>query len=471
MQKYLTNSIATYGTGQSSGKRLFKVTSGQYAGRVVALIQISPTAIALTYADYPYNNWSSVTSIISDCDDYPFDAVMDSDNNIYLVYTLFSERDLVVRKLTYINGSWSAGSLNTIYNGDDNYYPSITIQSDGRLWVSWSRLVSTLYYAHAKYSDDEGVTWMSGSADDGFDVSSGDTSAYSKTLVMGAYVYVIYTLGGTKICYRRKHTDAELFDDETDIAAGTGFDSAFDAAVSSDNRLSVVFDYGKISYREFDGESWGGLYDIDENGGDFPQVIFYNNNPYVIYLSDFGNDQVRILFSRKSDGTFSTPTLLDSGKTVFYAVLCYNAIAAGYENLTAAAANDTTGDIYHTDSGALIAEKGDALYVGLSSKFNYLKIVLSTAGSGGVVSWQYYNGTDWINFTPSGGNYSFSDGEKELLLWSDYFSMPGDWQKNSIEGEELYWLRAVVSTSFTIDPIGSQISAISNAKAIVLMET
>jgi hypothetical protein len=32
-------------------------------------------------------------------------------------------------------------------------------------------------------------------------------------------------------------------------------------------------------------------------------------------------------------------------------------------------------------------------------------------------------------------------------------------------------LRIVVATSFTTDPVGSQISSITNAKAIVLMET
>ncbi len=471
MQKYLTDSTAAFKGGISPGKRIFKVASGQYAGRMVILMQTSSTEIKLTYADYPYNDWSTLSTIVNDSADFPFDAVMDEYNNIYLVYTLNSNLNLVVRKLTYSNGYWSVGSLNTIYNTDENYYPSITIQQGNCLWVSWSRYADPSYYVHAKYSTDEGVTWITGPSDDGFNLSSSASSAYSKSLMMGSYLYVIYTLDGTKITYRRKHTNAAQFNDEADIATGSGFDENFDAAVSGDSRLGVVFDHERISYREFDGNVWSGIQDIDADGGSFPQLNYYNNNPYVIYLSDFGSNQAKILYSRKLSVGFSTPAVVDSGKSTFTKVLCYNSVVADYGDLTVAAGNDTTGDVYHPDSNALFTETGDALYLGLMNKFNYLKIILSTAGMGGVISWQYYNGTEWVNFTPSGGNYNFDALDKELLIWNDYSSMPVDWQKKSLDGSELYWLRVVVATSFTTDPVGSQISSVTNAKAIVLMET
>ncbi len=471
MQKYLTDSSATFKAGIGPDKRIFKVASGQYAGRIVILVQTSPTDIKLTHADYPYTEWSSLSNVVSDSADFPFDAVMDENNNIHLVYTLDSSHNLVVRKLTYSGGNWSVGSLNTVYNADDNFYPSITIQQGSRLWISWSRYASALYYVHAKYSDDDGVTWGSGPSDDGYDLSSGALSAYSKSLMMGSYLYVIYTSGETKIAYRRKHINGSLFDDEMDIAGGNGFDFNFAAAVSGDNRLGVVFDHGKISYREFDGNSWSGIQDIDDNGGEFPRLNFYNNCPYIIYLSDFGNNQAKILYSRKAGSAFSNPAILDHGKTIFNKVLCYNSVVADYGDLTVAAGDDVAGDVYHPDSGAIFTEVGDALYLGSESRFHYLKIILSTAGAGGVMSWQYYNGTEWASFTPAGGNYNFDSLDKELLLWSDYSSMPPDWQKKGITGSELFWLRIVVATSFTTDPVGSQISSVSNARAIVLMET
>jgi hypothetical protein len=470
MKKYLTDSTATFKGGISPGKRIFKVASGQYAGRIVILMQTSATNINLTYADYPYDDWSSLSTVVNDSADFPFDAIIDDNNNIFLAYTLDSNHNLVVRKLTYSGGNWTSGSLNTIYNIDDNYYPSITIQQSNCLWVSWSRYADSLYYVHAKYSYDEGVTWITGPSDDGFNLSSGASAAYSKSLITGSFLYVVYTLGGTKLAYRRKDANAALFDDEVDIATGTGFDHNFDAAVSGEGRLGVAFDFGKISFREFDGNTWSGIQDIDDDGGSFPQLNYYNNNPYIIYLSDFGSSQEKILYSRKPGSSFSSPAVVDPGKTTFARVLCYNSVVANYGDLTAAAGNDTAGDLYHPDSGAMFTEKGDAVYLGLMEKYHYLKIILSTAGSGGVVCWQYYNGTEWINFTPTGGSYNFDTLNKELLLWDDYASMPVYWQKKSIEGSELYWLRIVVATSFTTDPVGSQISSVSNAGAIVLME-
>jgi len=80
MQKHLTDSTATFKAGIGPGKRIFKVASGQYAGRIVILIQTSSTDIKLTYADYPYTVWSSLSTIVSDSADYPFDAIMDDDN-------------------------------------------------------------------------------------------------------------------------------------------------------------------------------------------------------------------------------------------------------------------------------------------------------------------------------------------------------------------------------------------------------
>jgi len=345
------------------------------------------------------------------------------------------------------------------------------IQPSTRIWVSWSRFSSGQYYVHAKSSDNDGATWGSGPSDDGYNLFSGASSAYSKIIMMASYIYVVYTLSGTKISYRNKHTSAALFNDEVDIATGTGFDHNFDVAASGDSRLGIVFDNGKISFREFDGNTWGGLQDIDENGGEFPQLNYFNNIPYIVYLSDFRNNQKKILYSRKPGSVFLTPSIFDGGKTTYNKVLCYNSVVANYSDLTTAAADNTAGDVYHPDSNAVFSETGDALYVGLEDKFHYMKIILSTAGSGGGVSWQYYNGTEWISFTPTGGNYNFDSLDKELLLWNDYSSIPVDWQKKRIENSELFWIRIVVSSPFTTDPVGSQFSSISNVKAIVSMET
>lgn len=470
MQNHLGNSSAAYKAGISPDKRVFKVFSGQYAGRMVVLAQTSPSEISLAYSDYPYVDWTQLLTVLNDSADYPFDAVMDEAGNIYLVYTLGSNNDLVVRKLTITVASWVVGDLHTIYNGDDNFFPSITIHPPDSLWVTWSRLSLGLYYIDAKRSDDWGENWGTGPSSYGSELSSGASSAYSKILTLGSYIYAVYTLDGTKISYRRKHRNITLWEDEADISTGTGFDDNFDAAVSDDDRLSVVFNDGRIRYREFDGIRWGGIVDVDDNAGTFPQVKFYDNCPYLVYLSEFGTRQNRILYSRKQGNSFSTPHILDPCKSVFDRVLCYNSIVANYSDLTTAAGNDTTGDIYHSDSSVIFKETGDALYLGMQVKFHYLKIILSTAGSGGTLSWQYHNGSQWISFQPSGGGYYFNAPDRELLLWDDYSSIPPDWQKYIVEENNLFWIRIVVASSFDIGPVGTQITSISNVQSLILME-
>jgi len=470
MQYHLENSSAAYEAGISPGKRIFKVSSGQFAGRVAALYQVSPSEIKLSYSDYPYSLWSTPTTVINDSADFPFDAIMSESGYIYIVYTLGSSNDLVLRKLTFSGGSWTIGALNTIYNGDDNYFPSINAEPGGRIWVSWSRLSGGQYYINAKYSDDDGVTWPTGPTSPGTTLSAAADLAYSKLVDRGSYNYCIYTLGTTKLAYRKKHFNITLWDAEEAIANGINLDHNFDAAVSQDERIGVIFDDNKIRYREYDGSVWGSLIDIDSSSGYFPQIKFAKNIPYLIYLSDFGTGQKRILYSCRESDSFSTPEVLDSRKAPLSKVFCYRAISGNFDDLTTAAESSATSDIYHSDSGAMLEDLGDTIYFGHDQKFNYLKLILGSSGSGGAVSWQYFNGQEWIAFSPSGGIFDFSTSEKELLLWDDYGSIPPDWQKKTINGVELLWIRAIVSSPFTIAPVGTQITAISNISAIVLME-
>jgi hypothetical protein len=260
------------------------------------------------------------------------------------------------------------------------------------------------------------------------------------------------------------------WDSEDDIATGTGFDSNFDACLTEENILAVTYENGQLLYREYDGWQWSGVFTVDSSGGSFPQVQMISNMPYIIYLSAFGSNQNQILFNRKESGGFTSPALLDNSKKVWDRVLCFDASAADYDDLTTAAANDTTGDIKHSDSGALVKTIGDVLYLGLSTKFHYAKFILSTAGVNGAVNWEYFNGSDWQTFTPSSGIWHMTSLDKEMLLWNDIDSIPDTWQKTTVNGESLFWVRARVIADYTTAPIGSQITAVADTRAIVLME-
>ena len=469
MRTYLSNSSALYKAGISPGFKVFKILSGQYTGRILILMQTSSSEIKKTWADYPYTDWSTPEVIINDCADYTFDAVMQSSGDVIIAYTLGANDDLVARKLTFASGDWSAGSLNTVYNGDDNYFPSLVRENTGKLWISWSRLSGGLYTINAKSSDD-GITWGSGAGDAGTTLTSGAAQAFSKCIIMGSYLYCLYVLGETKLSYRRKYQDSSSWDSELDIAVGSGFDHNFNAAISDDNRFGVVYNSSGIRYREFNGDVWSGIETVDADGGTFPQIKYFANNPYLTYLSEYGSSQNKIYYSRRLSGSFSTPALLDPRRAELDSVVCYENSSGTYEDLSTASSNNSTGDVFHTGSSAMLSTIDDVVYFGHNCRFNYLKIILSSAGAAGAVLWQYYNGADWVSFTPSGGAFNFDSLDTELLLWNDYGTIPGDWQACSVNGSNCYWIRAIVSSAFSSGPVGTQITAISDAEAVVLME-
>ena len=138
MLKLIDTSSADYPVGFSHNRRLFKVASGPYAGRMAICYASDDSTVKLVYADPPYTNWSTPASIITDSADYPVSGIIDSGGNIYLAYTLESSHDLVMKKLSFSDGTWSVGSRNTIYDGDDNYYPSLFKDKYHKLWVSWT---------------------------------------------------------------------------------------------------------------------------------------------------------------------------------------------------------------------------------------------------------------------------------------------------------------------------------------------
>ncbi len=470
MQKHLTDSTASYPGGISTEHRLLKIPNGSFAGRVALLLQSSSAVIKLTYADYPYKSWSTPTTVINDIGDYPFDALMDENGNIYLAYTLGSNNDLVMRKLTFSDGTWLVGSLVTIYNADDNYFPSLCLESTNRLWVGWSRLSGGQYYINAKYSDDWGVNWAGGAASSGDTLSSGANAAFAKLVSMADYIYAVYTDGGTKIYYRRKQFYVALWDSESEIFTGSNLDENFDVTPSEDNRIGVVWDDGEIKFKEFDGSNWSGVTVIDTNGGESPQVKYIENVPYLVYILASGSGQNNVVYSCRNGNSFSTPAILDQSKTELTKTFCYDLSTASFEDLSSAASDSTASDIYHSDSSAIFKDSGDALYLGLEEKFHYLKVILGTAGVGGNVNWQYFDGNEWISFVPSGGIWHFSDSDKGLLLWDDILSVPNGWQKNSVNGNEMFWIKVTVTTTFTTGPVGTQISTVPDIKAIVLME-
>lgn len=98
----------------------------------------------------------------------------------------------------------------------------------------------------------------------------------------------------------------------------------------------------------------------------------------------------------------------------------------------------------------------DAVYFGSSSKFNQIDFDLSTAGDGTwTITWEYWNGSAWSALA------GVTDGSTGFTVADDVtvtFTVPSDWAKNTVDGNNMYWVRARVS-AFTSVSTAPQIAS------------
>lgn len=466
MQKKITDTTAAYGLGMAPGKKLLKVKSGAYSGRMAALVQTSAGTIELYYADAPYTSWSTPIEIATDAVDNAFSAAMATNGDIHIVYTETSTEYLATKKLTFADGTWSVGSKVTIYNSDPAYYPTVAIESGGIVWVSYTRINGALYYVYVKSSEDDGAIWGSGAGDAGTALSSGVISAFSKLVIGPNELYVIYTAAGTDLFFTKRTLSGGSWSSATVISGTGNFDEHFDIAVNSEGILGVVYDNDQMRYREYDGINWGATATIDSDSGTFPQLTFFKNVPVIVYLHEYATGQIELKQTSKQTGTFATPEILDIRSSQFTNVTLYSSGSNTFEDLTTESASDTTADVVHTTTSALVDSIGDSIYLGLSKKFRYVRMLLSTAGVGGAVNFSYWDGAVWKAFVPASGSYHLDSADKELILWSDFDSMPADWQQTAVNEQVKFWVSISVATAFSTAPIGSQITALSNLLAL-----
>ncbi len=464
MQKLIDTSSALYPTGLPTQRKIFRIPSGVYAGRAAALYQKTAGTIVLVFADPPHANWSAAQNIVTDSADLPFSATLDSGGNIYLVYTQVTTLALLMVKLTFANGSWSAGSVRQILTVDSNYYPVIFKDRTERLWAVWTRLAASdsKYYLQAKSSVNDGATWGGGSSDVGTTLTSGVTSpVYGQVEIFNDRVYAVYTDGGTKLAARYFPMLGSVWAAEEILASGSGFDFNFALRASADGKLGTAYvNSSGLFYREFDGAVWSGALQID-TGGSAPLLVFPSGVPTVLYLKTFGANQNQMVFVQKGETGFGAAVALFGSEAAFNKVFVYDASATvKFQDKTTEAASSAAGDVLHSTSGAMLKDVGDALYLGLDEPFHFLRVINSVAGAGGVVTYSYWNGSEWAAFIPNTGNYNFTDTGAGIYFWPDKSQIPSGWLKSSVAGAVKFFIKVEVATSFSTGPVGSQLSAI-----------
>jgi hypothetical protein len=468
MQKLIDTVSSFYATGLQPQAKIFMVSFGQYQDRAVIIYPKTPSQLVYVWADPPYLVWSEPEEIVSDSADYPPSGCMDADGNIYLVYTQQSSLDLLELKMTFTQGSWSVGTINTVCSVGQNYFPSILKDSIDRLWISWTHydLPTERYYVHVKTSQDDGSTWGTGPSDPGPSLTGGDGSCFSQLLFQPPYIRCFYSDDSTLLAYRSHELEAATWDPQQTIYSGSQIDDNFRADLSPDHKVGIVFPgISAVLYKEFDGNNWSGIFSVANCLPESVGVRFLDDVPYVFFAKNVGSHQNQLFFCYKEDSSFTSPVPYEPGQKAFDRAFCYDASAsAKYSDRTAEASDSNPADVFHPTSGGLVKDTGDALYLGMDARFNLVRTILSTAGIGGDVAWQYWDGESWTDFVPVSGSYNLDSQEKTIILWQDLNSVPVTQQRCLVNGVSEFWIRIMVTTPYATAPVGTQVTAVPEVR-------
>jgi hypothetical protein len=326
--------------------------------------------------------------------------------------------------------------------------------------------VAERYFVHVKSSANDGATWGSGPSDPGTALSNGSASCFSQLIFQSPLVHCFYSDGSTLLAYRSFELSGSVWSSQQTVYSGSAIDDNFHADLSADQKVGIVFPgSASLLYKEFDGSNWSGVFTVDNSLPISPTIKFFDTIPFVFFAKNIGTGQNEVFYSYKEGTSFVTPAPFEKGEKPFDCAFCYDDSATEkYADLTTQSSEPTVADVYHPTSNGLVKDEEDAFYMGMDLKFNLAKMILSTSGITGEVSWQYWNGEGWADFTPYSGAYHLDSLEKMVILWEDLLSVPSDWQQCSVNNVSRFWVRISVTTSFTTAPVGTQITAVPEAK-------
>ena len=112
---------------------------------------------------------------------------------------------------------------------------------------------------------------------------------------------------------------------------------------------------------------------------------------------------------------------------------------------------------------------GDYAAFGYTSTFTQLKFDYAngTAGVGGTVSWEYWNGTTWTalsGVTDNTNSLTVAVADGLTVTWT----LPTDWATRTLSSvESLYYVRARINTVYTTNPILDQGYVLGTGHAVV----
>ena len=115
-------------------------------------------------------------------------------------------------------------------------------------------------------------------------------------------------------------------------------------------------------------------------------------------------------------------------------------------------ANSVKGTSFYAFS-EIVAEN-DIMYLGGGNEFTGVTMRLATEGIGGVLTWEYYNGS-WTTLTVS---ESVSGADDLNASGTVSWTVSADWTETTVDSTEMYWIRAKVSTAHSTSPKVNEVS-------------
>lgn len=432
--------------------------------------------------------WTCQSHLNTSSNFYWASAVIDSSDNIYLVY---SGWDLMYRKLTKGAGAtWTIGNEQTIITGSGSSISlGSVIEREGttRLWIALQyRESSTASRTRVYYSDNFGTapSWTL-SADLDTPDSSGSTTHYPVIVRYGSNIGVIYANynGSTYDLNWRHRADSDgltTWSAAEIIVSTSSHNKHLAATVDNNNYIHLV--YGStgtnhnnviVTYKYYNGASWSSAVTLSgaaNSGGHSPSITTNGTDVWVFWQGRhntglgsstvFGRVVYRKGISPFASGNFEAETVLNSADRAYDKIYTY--IGGTYADKTTAG-NDVQNNI------TLGASVGDITYFGHSEKYRAVAGLMATAGAGGVVAYEYWNGSAWTTLStfatrfPDFTNATIGGYEVDFLP-------PSNWATTVVNSTNApgsyYYVRARVTTAYTTAPVAENFWAYPETSAI-----
>lgn len=411
------------------------------------------------------------------------DAIKDASDNIYIATSLpnpgaANNNDVNFIKLTKGTGStWTLGSAHIVFDGNTTVghaYGSIALDSANRLWIATRYFDGTNYQIALKTADTltptsssdwtlSSATFVTPTTNNNFNIP--------KFLHFGSNLALFYNNEGNggQISWRTR-ADSDAVDSWSSEAELTNLNissnSAFSVAVDANDLLHLLYNEtsGAVQYRNFNGTDWSTPVQLGTsitNGSTLLKIVADGSQVVAVY-GDASNLDANLAGSKRlayrigqspfGETDFSAAETLAAAQEPFDQV--WKSVSSVFSDQTAVANSSTAADFTFPTA------TNDALYFGKTEEFDTLSWVLSTAGVGGTITWQYWNGSSWANLSvaaSSNPNFTSTTG------WLS-FTAPNDWATTSLNSESTayYYVRALLSGGFSGAAVATQLVPIIN---------